>query len=119
MNGNIDPDSDSWQLYCVECHGVGCQVCAGRGFKRITVKPLDFVSNDGFHLFSAYKWLKNYSIFPIADGLEKQSVKFVRAVEFMDIVNNATIKNKEESKTDKAREIENMASMLKGKNAGS
>ena len=38
----------------------------------------------GYELFTAYKWLKNYGILPIEGGWLQQSAKFVSAVELCD-----------------------------------
>jgi len=44
------------------------------------------LTEPGTRLFSGYKWLKNYNLLPISKGLSKQTVKFVRMVEFCDII---------------------------------
>lgn len=37
-------------------------------------------------MFRLYIWLKNYGLFPSPGGFLTQSAKFIRAVEWMDLV---------------------------------
>jgi hypothetical protein len=95
--------------------GEGCTKCGYRGYKEKRVKPLEYVSNEGFSLFSAYKWLKNYNILPIEGGLQNQSAKFVRTVEYCDIIASKMQSIKEKFKTAQGKKIESMQQMMRGK----
>ena len=102
-------------MVCLDCLGSGCPVCAGDGYITITGKPLGNVTARGFHLFRMYRWMKNYSIFPLGGGLLNQSAKLIRAFEFMDMVNQIAAKTAKDFKTEKAKEIETMATAFNTK----
>jgi len=44
------------------------------------------INRDGQDLFRAYSWLKNYNQLPEPGGWANQTGKFIRAVEFCDLV---------------------------------
>jgi len=105
-------------MLCSMCLGTGCLDCGGRGHKKVNDRPLDIVTKEGDTLIKAYKWLKNYSIFPVDGGLQNQSAKFARAVEYCDIVNSSYHKLKEDLKSETAMKIQAMNNMMQGKKRG-
>jgi len=46
------------------------------------------VTNAGIELFKAYSMLKNYNVWPVDGGLVEQSAKFLKCVEWCDLVNS-------------------------------
>lgn len=115
MHGYVEPESNSWQEPCIKCLGDGCKRCGERGYKERRVKPLEIVTEKGFSLFKAYKWCKNYNIFPISGGLINQSAKFVRAVEICDIIAVKYEKIKNGYKEMQAKQAEQFQRMLGSK----
>lgn len=51
-------------------------------------KPDKVITNAGIGLFKAYKFLKNYSTWPVDGGVIKQTSKFIKAIEYMDGINS-------------------------------
>ena len=68
------------------CLGDGCQECGNDGGLEWTGKVEDLITRDGLDLFESYKWLKNYSQFPVEGGMFGQSSKFIACVNWCDSV---------------------------------
>ena len=115
FGGLCDPKVDRWQAFCIHCFADGCQRCGGRGYREKRVAPLDLLTEPGTALFNAYRWLKNYNILPISAGLSNQSAKFVKMVEFCDIVVARMSKMKDNIREGEAKQAEMLSKMMRGK----
>ena len=49
-----------------------------------TEKPEENLTKEGYGLFRAYTYLKNYNIWPNNGGLMRQSSKFIAAIDVID-----------------------------------
>jgi len=99
-----------FDLLCWVCFGDGCENC-DHGKNYVDEFVMDTVTQDGAAFFKQYQYLKNYSIFPRAGGLMDQDAKFIRCVDYCDLINLRLEKIKEA----KSNEIKKMARAINAK----
>lgn len=92
FNGHVMLGTGSWDSLCLACFGEGCTHCTA-GFVRNREEPE--ITKAGKGLYKAYVWLKNHKVFPDAGAWLDQSAKFLKAVEWMDLVSSKYAKTRE------------------------
>ena len=105
-------------LLCHGCLGDGCAVCGYRGkiiVKGLVKSLLTEIDNDLLPLWSAYKILKEYSVFPCAGGWLDQTSKFIHCVKWCDIVNLKMANSAGKESNDKAELLKKSGMKIKGK----
>lgn len=68
--------------------GITCHICEGSGKIEQKKKPKSLLNSDTRIYFKQYTYLKNYSIWPIEGGLNKQDSKFLKVLDYCDAVKN-------------------------------
>lgn len=106
---------------CQACIGSGCEKCSNKGHFIQELTPEKLITDDAQDLFKGYIWLDKYNIFPGSGGIMDQSVRFMRAVEFVENVTakmGEIKKQKEAENRKQAKLLMDMKTKSKGARRG-
>lgn len=95
--------------------GDRCSLCNNQGIIILNGNIDDHITNHGMDLWNAYKWLKDYSMFPGPGGWLNQTSKFIHCVKWVDLINLKYEKYHKRGKEQKASFMKRFGNMLKEK----
>jgi len=89
-----------WAGICLDCFGERCGKCGNEGFVYHTEVPE--ITGPVLYLYKAFVWFKKYKILPAPGVWTEQTAKFLKAVEWIEAMNDrlAYLKNEYNEKAD-------------------
>jgi len=83
FNGFLDSDRERNLILCHHCLGKGCKHC-----QEGIIQHKGPIKTTQIPEFTQYVWLKNYNALPFAGGVLDQPTRFIKVVEWCDMVSS-------------------------------
>ena len=83
--GKINPDREYFFTICHHCLGSKCEKCK-KGYIEYKGNYKEHINEKARGLFKAYYFLKEYKVWPVNEGMINQNAKFIKTIEFVDMV---------------------------------